>query len=196
MKNLATGISPEVLQALGWALLHFAWQGTVLAGLFAVANALCRRATTRYTLGVLTLVLMLATAVVLVVVVLVALLGVALVAAFGSALRALGLGDRGSGSGGRFGRSGDESRRVIGTLSWRRRGFVLACGRFGIGWLAHTRSGDRLGACPFIGSVTIGIGFALLLLTAKGARPTAATMGTSTFVHAPVLVCVRASTAQ
>ena len=60
MRNLANGISPEVLQALGWTLLHFAWQGTVLAGLFAVANALFRRATTRYALGVVTLVLMLA----------------------------------------------------------------------------------------------------------------------------------------
>jgi beta-lactamase regulating signal transducer with metallopeptidase domain len=60
MSNLVSGISPEVLQALGWTLLHFAWQGAVLAGLFAVANAFCRRATMRYALGVLTLVLMLA----------------------------------------------------------------------------------------------------------------------------------------
>jgi len=140
-----------------------------------------------------TLMLLLPAAVLLVIVLLVA-LGATLVATVRSALR--GLGSRGSGSGARLGGLGHESRCVIGRLSWRRRGFVHARGRFGIGWLAHTRSGDRFGARPFIGSVTIGIGFALLLLTAVWARPTAATMGTSAFVHAPVLVCGRTSTAQ
>src|SRR5215468_3339053 len=60
MRILAHGISPELLQALGWTLLHFVWQGAALAALFAVANALCRRASTRYALAVITLVLMVA----------------------------------------------------------------------------------------------------------------------------------------
>src|SRR5215472_5808272 len=60
MRNLAPGISPELLQALGWTLLHFVWQGAALAAIFAVVNAVCRRATTRYALAVITLVLMMA----------------------------------------------------------------------------------------------------------------------------------------
>lgn len=60
MTNLAHGISPELLQALGWTLLHFVWQGAALAALFALANTLCHRATTRYALAVITLVLMMA----------------------------------------------------------------------------------------------------------------------------------------
>jgi beta-lactamase regulating signal transducer with metallopeptidase domain len=60
MRNLANGISPELLQALGWTLLHFVWQGAGLAALFAVANTVCRRASTRYALAVITLVLMMA----------------------------------------------------------------------------------------------------------------------------------------
>jgi hypothetical protein len=140
-----------------------------------------------------TLMLVLAAAVEIVIVLLVA-LGAILIATLGPVL--LRLGPRRSRSRGRLGGSGHKSGRVIGALSWFWRRWRLGAGRFRIGWLAHTRSGDRFGAHPFIGSVTIGIGFALLLLTAKGARPTAATMGTSTFVHAPVLVCGRASTAQ
>src|SRR5215472_9762573 len=60
MRNLAMGISPELLQALGWTLLHFVWQGAGLAALFAVANTVCRRTTTRYALAVITLALMMA----------------------------------------------------------------------------------------------------------------------------------------
>ncbi len=60
MRNLANGISPELLQALGWTLLHFVWQGAGLAALFAVANTVSRRATTRYALAVITLALMMA----------------------------------------------------------------------------------------------------------------------------------------
>src|SRR6266516_2423941 len=60
MRILAHGISPELLQALGWTLLHFVWQGAALAALFAVTNALCRRATTRYALAVIALALMMA----------------------------------------------------------------------------------------------------------------------------------------
>ena len=60
MTTLAHGISPELLQALGWTLLHFVWQGAALAALFALANTACRQATTRYALAVITLVLMMA----------------------------------------------------------------------------------------------------------------------------------------
>lgn len=60
MTTLADGISPELLKALGWTLLHFVWQGAALAAVFAVANTLCRRATTRYALAVITLALMMA----------------------------------------------------------------------------------------------------------------------------------------
>jgi beta-lactamase regulating signal transducer with metallopeptidase domain len=54
------GISPELLQTLGWTLLHFIWQGAGLAALFALANTVCRRATTRYAVAVLMLALMMA----------------------------------------------------------------------------------------------------------------------------------------
>jgi beta-lactamase regulating signal transducer with metallopeptidase domain len=64
MTTLAHGISPKLLQTLGWTLLHFVWQGAALAALFAVANTVCRRATTRYALAVLTLALMIAAPVV------------------------------------------------------------------------------------------------------------------------------------
>jgi beta-lactamase regulating signal transducer with metallopeptidase domain len=47
------------MQSLGWALLHFLWQGTALAALAAAAMALCRRASARYLLAVGALVLML-----------------------------------------------------------------------------------------------------------------------------------------
>jgi beta-lactamase regulating signal transducer with metallopeptidase domain/sporulation protein YlmC with PRC-barrel domain len=47
------------MQSLGWALLHFLWQGTAVAALAAAAMALCRRASSRYLLGVSALVLML-----------------------------------------------------------------------------------------------------------------------------------------
>src|SRR6267378_1149921 len=60
MTNLAGWISPEVLRALGWTLLHFVWQGAGLAALFAVAMAICRSAQTRYALAVASLGLMVA----------------------------------------------------------------------------------------------------------------------------------------
>jgi beta-lactamase regulating signal transducer with metallopeptidase domain len=53
-------ISPAVMRPLGWALLHFLWQGTALAALAAVAMQLCRRASIRHALGVGVLALMLA----------------------------------------------------------------------------------------------------------------------------------------
>jgi len=52
-------LSPEMMHALGWALLHFLWQGTAIAALAAGAIALCRRASARYALGVGALVVML-----------------------------------------------------------------------------------------------------------------------------------------
>src|SRR5207245_11491283 len=58
MRTLAHGISPEFLQALGWTLLHFVWQGAALAELCGVANRACRRTTTRCVLAVITLALM------------------------------------------------------------------------------------------------------------------------------------------
>jgi len=60
MSNFASWISPEVLQALGWTLVHFVWQGAGLAALFAVACAVCRSAAARYALAVGALVLMMA----------------------------------------------------------------------------------------------------------------------------------------
>jgi beta-lactamase regulating signal transducer with metallopeptidase domain len=60
MTTLAHGISPEWPQTLGWTLLHFVWQGAALAALYAVVNTLCHRATTRYALAVIALVLMMA----------------------------------------------------------------------------------------------------------------------------------------
>ena len=60
MTTLARGISPDLLDSLGWTLIHFLWQGAALAALFAVMNGLCRRATRRYALAVITLGLMMA----------------------------------------------------------------------------------------------------------------------------------------
>jgi beta-lactamase regulating signal transducer with metallopeptidase domain len=59
MKSLMNLVSPSAMQSLGWALLHFLWQGTALAALAAAAMALCRRASARYLIGVGALVLML-----------------------------------------------------------------------------------------------------------------------------------------
>src|SRR6266581_7952387 len=51
--------SPSVMHALGWALLHFLWQGTALAALAAAAMAMCARSSLRYIVGVTALGLML-----------------------------------------------------------------------------------------------------------------------------------------
>jgi beta-lactamase regulating signal transducer with metallopeptidase domain len=53
-------ISPSSMQALGWSLVHFVWQGTAIAALAAAAFAVCRRTQLRYIVGVAALVLMLA----------------------------------------------------------------------------------------------------------------------------------------
>src|SRR6202034_3363318 len=57
--DLINWISPRTMQALGWALLHFVWQGTALAAFAASAMAICRRTQMRYLIGVATLGLML-----------------------------------------------------------------------------------------------------------------------------------------
>lgn len=51
--------SPATMHSLGWALLHFLWQGTALAALAAGVMAVCRRTSARYLVGVATLLLML-----------------------------------------------------------------------------------------------------------------------------------------
>ncbi len=56
---LSNWFPPATMQALGWALLHFLWQGTALAALAAAAMALCRRASARYLAAVSALALML-----------------------------------------------------------------------------------------------------------------------------------------
>jgi beta-lactamase regulating signal transducer with metallopeptidase domain len=58
-KEMMTWLSPTAMQSLGWALLHFLWQGTALSALAAAAMALCRRASSRYLLAVAALALML-----------------------------------------------------------------------------------------------------------------------------------------
>jgi beta-lactamase regulating signal transducer with metallopeptidase domain len=60
MSNFARWVSPELMRTLGWTLLHFIWQGTALAALFAVAISAVRSAAGRYALAVGTLVLMMA----------------------------------------------------------------------------------------------------------------------------------------
>jgi beta-lactamase regulating signal transducer with metallopeptidase domain len=58
MNSLTLWSSPGALHRLGWALLHFLWQGTALAALAAVAMMVCRRASTRYAVAVVALCLM------------------------------------------------------------------------------------------------------------------------------------------
>jgi beta-lactamase regulating signal transducer with metallopeptidase domain len=60
MISLTNWISPGVMHSLGWALLHFLWQGTALAALAAILMTLFRRALARYAVAVAALALMLA----------------------------------------------------------------------------------------------------------------------------------------
>jgi beta-lactamase regulating signal transducer with metallopeptidase domain len=64
MTHFANWVSPDVMRTLGWALVHFLWQGLALAALLSAAMAMCRSAATRYALAVGALVLMLAAPVV------------------------------------------------------------------------------------------------------------------------------------
>src|SRR5450755_5104258 len=59
MTTMMNWVSPSAMQSLGWALLHFLWQGTALAALAAGAMALCSRASQRYMVGLAVLGLML-----------------------------------------------------------------------------------------------------------------------------------------
>src|SRR5262252_2465871 len=59
--GLSNLISTSVMHALGWALLHFLWQGAALAALAAVAMSVCHRPSARYLAGVTVLGLMLLT---------------------------------------------------------------------------------------------------------------------------------------
>jgi beta-lactamase regulating signal transducer with metallopeptidase domain len=58
MTHFAELFSPSVMRPLGWALVHFVWEGAALAALLSVTMAMCRSARTRYALAVGTLVLM------------------------------------------------------------------------------------------------------------------------------------------
>ncbi|HLV87184.1 MAG TPA: M56 family metallopeptidase [Candidatus Sulfotelmatobacter sp.] len=51
--------APATMHFVGWSLVHFLWQGMALAGLAAIAMSLCRQASSRYSVGVVALVLML-----------------------------------------------------------------------------------------------------------------------------------------
>jgi beta-lactamase regulating signal transducer with metallopeptidase domain len=57
---LSQWLSPEFLQPLGLALLHFLWQGAALAAVAALAMSLAKKASTRYALGVVVMVAMVA----------------------------------------------------------------------------------------------------------------------------------------
>jgi beta-lactamase regulating signal transducer with metallopeptidase domain len=59
MTTLTNWISPGTMQSLGWALLHFLWQGTALAAVAAGAIAIARRPASRYLIGIGALVFML-----------------------------------------------------------------------------------------------------------------------------------------
>ncbi len=48
-------LSPDMIQALGWTLIHFLWQGLALALLFQAAVPFCRTANARYNLAFATL---------------------------------------------------------------------------------------------------------------------------------------------
>ncbi len=60
MTDFSAWFSPAVMRLVAWALLHFLWQGLVLAAVFAALMAIARSAATRYALAVSILVLMVA----------------------------------------------------------------------------------------------------------------------------------------
>lgn len=57
--NPLNWISPSTMHSLGWALLHFVWQGAALAALAAAGMVLLRRPSARYLTGLTVLALML-----------------------------------------------------------------------------------------------------------------------------------------
>jgi hypothetical protein len=60
MSDYLAWSSPAVVRLLAWTLLHFLWQGMVLAALFAGLMATFRSAATRYALAVSIMLLMVA----------------------------------------------------------------------------------------------------------------------------------------
>ncbi len=60
MNILTSWLSPSLMHAVAWTLLHFLWQGAALAALAAAAMAFCSRASARYAIALSVLVLMLA----------------------------------------------------------------------------------------------------------------------------------------
>src|SRR5579864_4896919 len=60
MTTLTNFMSTDTMQSLGWALLHFLWQGTALAALAAAAMAGFRKPAARYLIGIIVLGFMLA----------------------------------------------------------------------------------------------------------------------------------------
>src|ERR1700709_133509 len=58
--KMAPASVPHLLQALGWTLAHFLWQGTLIAMLAAIAMDQCRKPAARYAIGVAGMALMLA----------------------------------------------------------------------------------------------------------------------------------------
>src|SRR5713226_9753638 len=58
MTNATSWLTPELLRAMGWTLLHFLWQGAALAAAFAVTGAVWQSAKTRYAIAVGTLAMM------------------------------------------------------------------------------------------------------------------------------------------
>src|SRR5581483_2406297 len=61
MAGLNSSLSPAVLHALGWALIHSLWQGAAVVAVAALAMAFMRRPAIRYLVGVGALAVMLAT---------------------------------------------------------------------------------------------------------------------------------------
>ena len=60
MTSPLSWLSPSAIQALGWALIHFVWQGVGVAALAALAMEMFRRPGTRYGIGIGALALMIA----------------------------------------------------------------------------------------------------------------------------------------
>ncbi|HWY61870.1 MAG TPA: M56 family metallopeptidase [Rhizomicrobium sp.] len=60
MTSPISWLSPAMMHALGWALIHFLWQGAAIAALAAILMRFCRDPRARYCVGVGALTLMLA----------------------------------------------------------------------------------------------------------------------------------------
>ncbi len=58
MSHLMQWLTPQLVSAIGWTLIHFLWQGFALAGLLYLALPLCRSATARHDLALAVLMMM------------------------------------------------------------------------------------------------------------------------------------------